>query len=371
LGALAGAAATGVLRGASGLFVNGWRPWLGADAKDEYAFVRLLGARFTESRKLGSEREAQAREELAGGFVYGDAVAAAARDDFLAAAKRAEAEVSRETPEETRGVVPATPEGVSRRTETENENEKPSERASLPPLRLFEREGCGGSKRVREALCMLDLACEMRPCPLGATRHRKLLLSETRSAPRDSSDQDQTLPSLPYLTDQSTGVSLSGADAIVEYLYATYLDGEAPSPLVAPGFLASARARAATAARGSSDPRGRDADVTGSLKRGTAGAFYARPSVPVAKPLQLWAYEASPFCALVRETLSALEIPYVSQPCARGSTRRTTLQRRAGTFQVPYLEDPNTGVAMFESAEIIEYLRASYQATPPPSTREE
>jgi hypothetical protein len=26
---------------------------------------------------------------------------------------------------------------------------------------------------------------------------------------------------------------------------------------------------------------------------------------------------------------------------------------------------------MFESAEIIEYLRASYQATPPPSTREE
>ena len=193
--------------------------------------------------------------------MYGDAVAAAARDDFLAAAKLAEAEVSRETPEETRGVVPATPEGVSRRTETENENEKPSERASLPPLRLFEREGCGGSKRVREALCMLDLACEMRPCPLGATRHRKLLLSETRSAPRDSSDQDQTLPSLPFLMDASTGVSLSGADAIVEYLYATYLDGEAPSPLVAPGFFAAARARGDGGARqlGSSrSRRGRD-----------------------------------------------------------------------------------------------------------------
>jgi glutathione S-transferase len=37
---------------------------------------------------------------------------------------------------------------------------------------------------------------------------------------------------------------------------------------------------------------------------------------------------------------------------------------------VPYLEDPNTGVAMFESAEIVAYLRASYQATPP-KTREE
>ena len=370
LGALAGAAATGVLRGASGLFVNGWRPWLGADKKDEYAFVRLLGARFTESRRLGSKREQQAREELAGGFVYGDAVAAAARD-FLDAADDAASSSSLPTSEETRGDVPATPQGVSRRDETENA--KRSERASLPPLRLFEREGCGGSKRVREALCMLDLACEMRPCPLGATRHRKLLLSvQTKAASRDSDQtlQDQTFPSLPFLTDESTGVSLSGADAIVEYLYATYADGEKPSPLVSAGFLASARARLATIARGGSDPRGNDAEITGSLKRGVAGAFYARPSITVKKPLQLWAYEASPFCALVRETLSALEIPYVNQPCARGSTRRTTLQRRAGTFQVPYLEDPNTGVAMFESAEIIEYLRQSYQATPPPSTRE-
>jgi len=28
--------------------------------------------------------------------------------------------------------------------------------------------------------------------------------------------------------------------------------------------------------------------------------------------------------------------------------------------QVPFLEDPNTGVEMFESAEIIEYIRATY-----------
>ena len=68
----------------------------------------------------------------------------------------------------------------------------------------------------------------------------------------------------------------------------------------------------------------------------------------------------------VRETLCELEIPYVLQPCARGSTRRTSLARRAGgSFQVPYLEDPNTGVAMFESADIVEYLRSSYQVSPP------
>lgn len=30
--------------------------------------------------------------------------------------------------------------------------------------------------------------------------------------------------------------------------------------------------------------------------------------------------------------------------------------------QVPYLEDPNTGVAMFESAEIVEYLKQTYAA---------
>lgn len=29
-------------------------------------------------------------------------------------------------------------------------------------------------------------------------------------------------------------------------------------------------------------------------------------------------------------------------------------------LQAPYLEDPNTGVQMFESAEIVEYLKATY-----------
>jgi hypothetical protein len=29
-------------------------------------------------------------------------------------------------------------------------------------------------------------------------------------------------------------------------------------------------------------------------------------------------------------------------------------------LQVPFLEDPNTGIEMFESAEIIDYIRATY-----------
>ena len=307
LGALAGTAVTGMLRGASGLFVNGWRPWLGSDDKDEYAFVRGLGARFTESRKLGKQREEQASLESSSGKVFGDTMDGDENSAF-----------------------------------------------SVPPsLRLYEREGCGGSKRVRETLTMLDLACEMRPCPLGATKHRKEL--------KLLSDEDN--PRLPYLEDVSTGVCLTGADDIVQYLYEQYLDGEQPSPLVRAGFLSSERAQIAADARGAADGSG--PNPTGTLRKGPSGAYYTRPSVTPEKPLQFWAYEASPFCSLVRETLSELEIPYTLQPCARGSPRRTSLFNRTGTFQVPYLEDPNTGVQMFESAEIIAYLRASYQATPP------
>jgi glutathione S-transferase len=39
---------------------------------------------------------------------------------------------------------------------------------------------------------------------------------------------------------------------------------------------------------------------------------------------------------------------------------RTELLERAGKVQVPYLVDPNTGVAMFESAAIRKYLLQTY-----------
>ncbi len=81
------------------------------------------------------------------------------------------------------------------------------------------------------------------------------------------------------------------------------------------------------------------------------------------KPLVYWGYEASPFCRLVKETLNELELPHLQKSCARGSAKRKELKATAGgKFLVPFLEDPNTGVKMFESAEIIEYLRATYAA---------
>ena len=46
----------------------------------------------------------------------------------------------------------------------------------------------------------------------------------------------------------------------------------------------------------------------------------------------------------------------LQRACARGSPNRQELFERRGVFQAPYLEDPNTGVAMFESTGIRRWL---------------
>ena len=53
--------------------------------------------------------------------------------------------------------------------------------------------------------------------------------------------------------------------------------------------------------------------------------------------------------------------PLSESPILHPSTHPA--QAKTGVqFQVPYLVDPNTGVALFESLEIIEYLDAVYTA---------
>lgn len=42
------------------------------------------------------------------------------------------------------------------------------------------------------------------------------------------------------------------------------------------------------------------------------------------------------------------------------SRRRPELVALGGKMQVPYLVDPNTGVAMYESDDIVAYLRKTY-----------
>ena len=62
----------------------------------------------------------------------------------------------------------------------------------------------------------------------------------------------------------------------------------------------------------------------------------------------------------MREALGSLCLLHVMVSCSRGSANRDKMVERTGRFQVPFLVDPNTGVEMFESAEIVEYLEAVY-----------
>lgn len=88
----------------------------------------------------------------------------------------------------------------------------------------------------------------------------------------------------------------------------------------------------------------------------------ARADRHLLQPLTLWGYEGSPFVRPVREALSALGLRHTIVHCARGSANRDRLYRKTGRFQVPYLEDPNTGVSMFESGPMVKYLMAAYTA---------
>jgi len=83
------------------------------------------------------------------------------------------------------------------------------------------------------------------------------------------------------------------------------------------------------------------------------------PTAP-AQPVELWSYEGSPFCRVVREQLCELELAHKVITVARGSSKREELVKLAGKFQVPYLVDPNTRTTMFESADINAYLHRTY-----------
>ena len=125
------------------------------------------------------------------------------------------------------------------------------------------------------------------------------------------------------------GVALYESEAILDHLFEHYGDGS--PPLLLRGPLAAATGSLASGWR---------------LGKGTR----VRPSKPPARPLELWSFEASPFSRIVRETLCTLEIPYRLHNVGRGSPSRDAFVARSGKMQVPYLEDPNTDVAMFESA---------------------
>jgi len=100
-------------------------------------------------------------------------------------------------------------------------------------------------------------------------------------------------------------------------------------------------------------------------------AASATSTIPVPrpkKPLVLYSYEGNQFCRLVREVLTELDIVYELRSAGKQSRRREELAEiTGGSSQCPYLIDPNTGVSMFESADIIKYLYNTYALWTPPS----
>jgi glutathione S-transferase len=80
-----------------------------------------------------------------------------------------------------------------------------------------------------------------------------------------------------------------------------------------------------------------------------------------AQPLQLYDIEACPYCRLVRETLTGLDLDAVIHPCPKNGRRfREQALAIGGKTQFPLLVDPNTGRTLYESADIVEYLAQTY-----------
>jgi glutathione S-transferase len=195
------------------------------------------------------------------------------------------------------------------------------------PLELYEFEACPFCRRVREALSALDLDAMIYPCPRGG-RFREVVKSRGGKA------------QFPYLVDPNTGTSLYESADIVRYLADTYRGGQVPTTLGPLGIMSGALAAASRPGRGRK----------------------VRPARAPAAPLELWSFEASPYCRIAREALNDLEIPYLLHNVGKGSAGREAFVARAGKMMVPYLADPNTGREMFESADIARYLEATYGA---------
>ena len=71
----------------------------------------------------------------------------------------------------------------------------------------------------------------------------------------------------------------------------------------------------------------------------------ARPAaMRPARHLQLYEFEACPYCRLVREALTELDLDALIYPAPHGGKRfRPKVKELGGKQQYPFLVDPNTG----------------------------
>ena len=220
-------------------------------------------------------------------------------------------------------------------------------------LKLYEFEASDYCRLVREVLTEFDLDALILPCPKGGTRFRP-------EAERVGGKQQ-----FPLLVDENTGTTLYESADIIDYLRRTYA-GLGPQPRGWRRSIAIATSIFSS--------------LTLLRMRGLTG-YNARPSRQPEQPLELYSFEFSPYSKTVRAELSELELPYILRntgkghwkdmgtavvrdkiwKAPKGTTRnRRWLEQHTGRVQVPYLIDPNTGIARYESADIRRYLRETY-----------
>lgn len=205
------------------------------------------------------------------------------------------------------------------------------------PIIIYEYEGSPFCRKVRDACVHLDLTVEYRPCPIARYGWSDDLAERT--------DGKRTVPFMidPNAPKGSPAEGMFESDDIINYLFETY-GNNSPIPFQLKGVFSVLSAGFAALARGYAGSK--------PFTNGEGGVCSVY-DLSKLKALTLYGYEASPFVKPVREALCSLGLKHVMVNCGRGSMNRNKLYAKTGTFQVPYLEDPNTGIEMFESSDIV------------------
>jgi len=216
-------------------------------------------------------------------------------------------------------------------------------------LELYDREGCPKCRLIRETLTELNLDFIVYPAPIGD--------SDAKANIENFFGRSD----LPLLYDPNTSKKIAGILDIKSFLYGTYgrRHKHQNKIKIIQHYVSSYAA---------------------SKVRHNRGVFYSHSTKPSAL-LELYNFESSPFCRLVRERLCEFSIPYIVRQLGKQQradlgipsmrfhfgkykpvpgSRREWFLKKYGTVQVPLLLDPNSGNEIFESTDIIDYLEANY-----------
>jgi glutathione S-transferase len=220
-----------------------------------------------------------------------------------------------------------------------------------PPesLILFDQEADPECRNVREVLTELNLDVTIMPCPIGGKNFRYL-------------KKASGLESLPVLYDTNVDEWRHGKHEIIAYLYKQYKGSAVPKRILGLTKVDAMRSQAASWLR---------------LNSGST----VRKAKQAQTPLTLYSFESSPFSRPVRELLCELELPYhlinlgkqisadngpavfrfsLKPYSPLANSKREAFFNEHGNVQVPYLVDPNTDTALFESKAILTYLKNQY-----------